>query len=601
LGGIGKTQTAIEYAYRYRDKYQAALWVKAESTLALRAGYAELAQQMHLTHPEDNLEQGVLALKRWLEAHPGWLLILDNADDPAMLSAFLPDARHGHILITSRAQDFQDLGILDSVELGALPVADATAFLLKRGGREEAEAEEREAAEQLARELDGLPLALEQAAAYVKGTTSFRRYLASYRSEGLRRLEARHPALGGYPRSVVSTWAANFEAVEGESPAAADVLRLSALLAPDAIPFQLLSGGASELGPEVREVLGRPDGDPLLIHDLLRPLGRFSLIRIDGDAETYSIHRLVQEVLKAAMDKPTRRQWAERAVRAVNQAFPPVEHDNWHSCGRLLPHAFAVAARVEEGCIEFAGVGLVLNKITSYLNIRNLYTDEPLYQKAVEICRTTLGEHHPAYAESLNNLGFLYYMTDRYPKAESLLQQAMAIRRVCPGEQQSDYAESLSNLAVLYLRTGRRADAEPLYKQAVEICRTTKGEHHPDYAASLNNLGYFYKEAGRNADAEPLYKQAVEICRTALGEQHPDYARSLNNLAELYAAMGRHGEAEPLFLQAMEIRRVALGEHHPDYAASLNNLAGLYRAMGRHAEAEPLRRAKDIGGRASGE
>src|SRR5262249_5040278 len=154
------------------------------------------------------------------------------------LKPFIADTKKGHILVTSRAQDFQDLGILDPVELEELPVEDATAFLLKRSGREEAKAEERNAAEQLARELDGLPLALEQAAAYVfDRKISFRRYLESYRSEGLKRLEARRPALGEYPRSVVSTWAANFEAVEGESPAAADVLRFSAFLAPDAIPF----------------------------------------------------------------------------------------------------------------------------------------------------------------------------------------------------------------------------------------------------------------------------------------------------------------------------------------------------------------------------
>ena len=117
LGGIGKTQTAVEYAYRYRDKYQAVLWLNAESPLALKTGCGELARRMQLPHPEDDLDQAVLALKHWLETHTGWLLVLDNADDPAMLRPFLPDAEHGHILITSRAQDFQDLGILNPVEL----------------------------------------------------------------------------------------------------------------------------------------------------------------------------------------------------------------------------------------------------------------------------------------------------------------------------------------------------------------------------------------------------------------------------------------------------------------------------------------------------
>ena len=131
LGGIGKTQTAVEYAYRYRDEYQAVLWLDAESPLALKAGCGELARRMHLPHPENDLDQAVLALKQWLTTQPGWLLIFDNADDPDALKPFLPDAEHGHILITSRAKDFQDLGIINPVQLEQWPVEDATAFLLR--------------------------------------------------------------------------------------------------------------------------------------------------------------------------------------------------------------------------------------------------------------------------------------------------------------------------------------------------------------------------------------------------------------------------------------------------------------------------------------
>ncbi len=131
-----------------------------------------------------------------------------------------------------------------------MPVDEAAAFLLHRCGREGVEPAERDAAEQLARELGGLPLALEQAAAYIRETrATFRRYLEGYRNEGLKRVETHRPALGKYPRSVVSTWAANFDSVQNESPAAADALRLSAFFAPDDIPFELLTRGGSELGP----------------------------------------------------------------------------------------------------------------------------------------------------------------------------------------------------------------------------------------------------------------------------------------------------------------------------------------------------------------
>ena len=159
LGGIGKTQTAVAYAYRFRDEYQAVLWLNAESTLVLKTGCGELARLLNLPHQEDNLDQAVLALKNWLEREDGWLLVLDNGDDPAILKPFLPDVQHGHILVTSREQDFQDLGIFHPVELDVLSVMDATAFLIQRCHRQDADAEECAAAEQLARELDGFPLA----------------------------------------------------------------------------------------------------------------------------------------------------------------------------------------------------------------------------------------------------------------------------------------------------------------------------------------------------------------------------------------------------------------------------------------------------------
>ena len=387
LGGIGKTQTAVEYAYRYGDEYQAVLWLDAESPLALKAGCGEIARRLRLPHPENDLDQAVLALKQWMATHPGWLLIFDNADDPAQLGPFLPDAEHGHILVTSRAQDFQDLGIINSVPLDQWPVEDAAAFLVKRCGREDADVKERDAAAELAHELDGLPLALEQAAAYIAAGhgLTFQRYLEGYRSEGLKRLEARRPALGKYPRSVVSTWAANFDAVQKESPAAADVLRLSAFLAPDAIPFALLTRGASKLGPDIGAALSQAEKVPLVVHDLLHPPGRYSLIRIDGDAETYSIHRLVQDVLKDAMDDTARRLWAERAVRAVSQAFPDVEYANWPLCSRLLPHALAVVPRIEQGHMDFPEAGWLLNHVASYLHARGQYADaEPLYRRAIE-------------------------------------------------------------------------------------------------------------------------------------------------------------------------------------------------------------------------
>jgi len=239
---------------------------------------------------------------------------------------------------------------------------------------------------------------------------------------------------------------------------------------------------------------------------------------------------------------------------------------------------------------------------TSLNNLAGLYhamgdyaRAEPLYRQAMEIEKKVLGEVHPDYAISLNNLALLYKSMGDYARAEPLYRQAMELRKKVLGEEHPDYATSLNNLASLYDSMGDYARAQPLYLQALEIRKKVHGEEHPQYATSLNNLASLYDSMGDYARAQPLYLQALEIRKKVHGEEHPNYAHSLNSLAGLYHAIGEYARAEPLYRQAMEIRKKVLGEEHPDYATSLNNLAVLYHAMGDYARAEPLyRQAMEI-------
>ena len=223
-----------------------------------------------------------------------------------------------------------------------------------------------------------------------------------------------------------------------------------------------------------------------------------------------------------------------------------------------------------------------------YLSMSDASKAEPLHVQALEIRKAVLGDRHPDYASSLNKLAGLYESMGVPGKAEPLYLQALEIRKAVLGERHPDYARVLNNLLGLYVSMSDFAKAAPLLVQLLEIQKAVLGDRHPDYARGLNNLAGLYKSLGDALKAERLFVQALEIRKSVLGDHHPDYAASLNNLAELYASMGDYAKAEPLYLQALEIVKAVLGDRHPYYAVSLNNLAQLYASMGDYAKAEPL-------------
>ena len=234
LGGVGKTQTALVYAERHRDDYRAVLWVEADSRESLVSGFAALAEPLGLPQKVDADQTGmVAAVQRWLTGNKDWLLILNNADQPELVEEFLPKEAHGRVLLTCRPPHLERLGIFEPLEIEELSEADAVAFLKRRTQRNELLDSEEQAAEELVHELGCLPLAMEQATAYIhKLGCPFDTYLAQYRKQGIRLLEKGHVVAGSYPNSVATTWLLNFEAVERDAPASAELLRASAFLHP---------------------------------------------------------------------------------------------------------------------------------------------------------------------------------------------------------------------------------------------------------------------------------------------------------------------------------------------------------------------------------
>ncbi len=614
LGGIGKSQTALEYAYRHRGDYRVVWWIEAETAAGLDRGVAELAAELRLpdADPADPARTRA-ALCRWLERERGWLLILDNATGPEPLRSYLPTTPAGQVVITSRHPHWGRYGA--SVPIDTWPREMSIRFLAKRTGRDDPAG-----AAALAEALGDLPLALEQAAAYVEQTgQSFAGYLARYRERfaALAGDDAFRPA--DYPATVLTTWDVSLAAAERAMPAAGDLLRVLAFLAPDDIPRDLFGapGQNEPAAPGPSPVAGEglaPSGQGLPGQESVLPpalaaaladgvgfdravaaLARYSLIT--ATPEALSVHRLVQAVTRARLADPLL--WADAALSLVNAAFPQESNDarSWLVCARLRPHAEAVLDAAEGLATEPAATGRLLNQLAVYLqhSLAAYIAAAAFFERALAIWEQALGADHPNVATSLNNLAELYRAQGRHAEAEPLVCRALAIFEQALGADHPLVATNLNNLALLYQAQGRPAEAEPLHLRALAIREQALGPDHPNVAASLNNLAELYRAQGRPAEAEPLCHRALAIFEQALGPDHPDVAQSLNNLALLYQARDRHAEAEPLFRRALAISEQALGPDHPHVAINLNNLGGLYHAQGRHAEAEPLfRRALAI-------
>ena len=590
LGGVGKTQTAVEYAYLHRQDYQAVLWAQADSAVTLTAEYARIAALLDL--PEagaQDLDKTRAAVTRWLGCREGYLLVLDNADDPAALKPFLPPSPAGHILLTSRVHDFAILHIGSPLDLPVLPPGEAAAFLLRRTEREAADPTERAAASALAEELGSLPLALEQAGAYLTVHQSrFADYLASYRRRALDLLERQGPQAGDYEKTVAATWSLNFEAVQSASEASAELLRFSAFLAPDRIPEEVLVTGGRDLGGPLAAALAGSGEDRLLLDELLEAPARYSLIRRDIEARTYDIHRLVQAVLRHGMDEAARRDHADRVVWAVGRVSPDADFAHWPLCDRLLPHQRVGADTITRDGIVTVGAARLLGQAGSYLQARAQYAEaERLLAQALAV-RRRLGPEQPETATSLNSLASLYQAQGRYGDAAPMYEEAIRIWKAALGPNHPDTATGLSNLASLCQARGDPALAVPLYAEALRIWQAALGPDDSKTATCLNNLGDLYREQGDYAQAEPLLTQARDIRSRVLGPDDPATAQSLNNLALLYEAQGNPAQARPLYERALRIRKKALGPDHPDTAQSLNNLALLLGAQGDHAQAERL-------------
>lgn len=606
LGGIGKTQLAIEYAYRYRQEYQAILWARADTTEALNAAYTEIAGLLELPQKEAQEQEIIVqAVKNWLQETHDWLLLLDNADDLNIVQPFLPPIYPGHLLLTTRAQTMGKLA--RRLEIEPLDREGGAVLLLRRAGViapdasfNTASASDQSLALALTKELGGLPLALDQAGAYIEETQcDLADYHQQYQTRRAELLAHRGVLVDDHPESVATTWSLSFAKVEAANPTVAELLRACAFLAPDAIPEELLvevlktplvvsdkperrrkrGGWFSRLtsGSSSKHKLTHLTKSGGEINEAVAILRAYSLIQRNREGKTLQMHRLLQAALRDTLSVEEQRDWMQRTSSAIRAIYPGEGVENWPAFERLLPHILICVTWLEQMELEMHSLVFFLYGCSLYLCARGRYKEaEPLCQQVLAIYEQVLGTNHPDTATCLNNLAALYNAQGKYEEAEPLYQQALAIYEQELGASHPNTATCLNCLAALYHFQEKYVEAELLLWQALVIREQELGANHPSTAISLNNLAEIYQKQGKYEKAEPLYQQALAINEQELGASHPLTAISLNRLAALYYAQGKYEEAEPLYQQALAILEQTLGREHPttqivgaDYGAFL--------------------------------
>ncbi|MFI9530756.1 tetratricopeptide repeat protein [Micromonospora rosaria] len=586
LGGIGKSELALQYAHRYRRQHPVVWWIRADTPANLTADLAALGPAVGLPDRRDgSLTDAADLAVRWLAAHRGWLLVLDNVTDPAEVTSLLARLGTGRVIATSqRDVDWAELG-LAPLRLRPLSRRDSIGLLRARSGRDDDPTQ----AEALAADVGDLPLALRQAAAYLRerphvGIVEYRRRLAAQP----RRILASGVAPGA-DHPVMRTWGVTIDAIREKDPLAVRLLDTLAYLAPDRVDLALLA------------VPGR---HPMDVEDAVVLAASYSMVNRQGD--TISVHRLVQTVIRA-----THRDCGPLALvvdllhRAAPAGEPETDLASWPLWNRLAAHVDAVAtcfappgddtAGAENGPRPPRTAALDLRAATVFERCavyrRGQGQHSPagrLFTLAHALRERHLGPEHPDTVTARYGLAGASWSAGRYQEAIVLGEQTLAARRRILGPDHPDTLSNASNVAIGYREVGRLSEAIALSERTLRVRRRVCGPAHPDTLQSQNNLAGCYRAAGRHDEALALYESTLAGREATLGAEHPDTLQSRNNLAGGYASVGRHADAIRLHEATAAARVRLLGAEHPDSLTSRHNLAGCYRATGRIAEAVAL-------------
>ncbi len=609
IGGLGKTQLAVEYAYHYRSEYpNGVYWITADENID--AQLTQIAVAASWVAPESEHAIKLDVARHRLKSYSGCLIVFDNLESVDTIRDYLPESSSNpHILVTSRSEqpEFTD------VKLELLDDEQSLLMLLQEAKTQPKNQEEESATREIVAALGGLPLALELAGAYLAhrpiGWCAYRNLLRENLKQAL---PTQLASLTRHEADLFKTLVVSEQDID-EEPLLGEVLDLLTWSSSSPMSLRLMAlqpaklYGALGLGVALR------------------------LLQQIPDSERYAVHRLVQEVRRQDRPLVQRNDWANEIMQRLGdwfeairkdfrelpvfelefdhlrawqvhaelfspiasvrllwlQAYPAHHRGRYDEALRIVQKALAVYGNQSSGHTSLKA-NLLDDIASCSASLGDYRSALELGKQALDMRRGLLGDKHDDVAFSLSNLSSVNASLGDYSSALELGKQALEMRRELLGVKHTDVAFSLSNLASYHAQRRDYPRALELSQQALEMRRELLGNKHPDVATSLSNLANRHENIGDYPRALELSQQALEMRRELLGNKHPDVANSLSNLASCYSSLCIYPRALELGQQALEMQRELLGEKHPYVASSLGNLAGCHAELGNHSRALEL-------------
>jgi tetratricopeptide (TPR) repeat protein len=606
LGGLGKTQLAVEYAYNFKDSYpNGVIWLNADQDID--AQLTDLAEKARWIAPESEHKYKLQVALHRLRTYSDCLIIFDNLEDPQTIANYLPEPQaEPHILVTSRKDQ------PDFTPIPLDPLSNDLSFdlLIQEAERKPAGDEEEKAAHEIAAILGGLPLALELAGAYLKHRPlSWQQYRELLRHNLKDAMPYRVASFTRHEADLYSTLKIN-EEVFNEEPKLKEILDL------------LTWSGSAPMGESLMCALLNT-ANPIELTPALGLGTALRLLQKTPDTESYSIHRLVSEVRREEILLPERKDWVNHICQRIGdwfearkgdytelsrfeaeidhlqawqehaehyapehssrliwlQAYPSYHQGHYQETKEWVEKALELYEQQHESDLKLKAH--IFNDLGfCYGSIGNYPQQFEYVKKALEIRQELFGEKHPDTATSFNNLGNIYGELGDYKRSLEYVEKALEVRRELFGERHPDTVTSFNNLGIVYSRLGDYKRGLEYMQKALEIYRELFGERHPDTATSFNNLGNLYKLLGDYKRSLEYVEKALEVRRELFGERHPDTVTSLGSVGSVYGELGDYKHSLEYAEKALEVRRELFGERHPDTADSFNNLGNLYKLLG---------------------